>query len=204
MTFVAGTSLFAFAGEVKKHVNVLHTEGVSSIMVNINKEDGGDATVELKVDGKDFSFSLPELEDGETREITTDDGQTVLLMKAKKGTTVNIDGKEIMLHSFGGAHAGRMANVFAFGGGASIHDDNTLIISGGGLDEDTRARIKDAILAAGIDKKVMFPEADIQWLSDHSAAGNFEIIIDGDKLSDEDGKHVIRIKKHIIKEVEEN
>jgi hypothetical protein len=198
LTFIAGTSLFAYAGEVEKQVKVLHTKSASSILVNINKEDGEDAKVDLKIDGKDYSFSLPELGAGETREITTDNGQIVVLMKAEKGTTVNIEGKEIMLHSMGEKH-GRMANVFAFGGGAA-HDSNTLIISGGGLDEDARTRIKDAILAAGFDKKIIFPEANMEWISDHGGEGNFEIIIDGDMETETGGKHVIKIKKHVITE----
>jgi len=195
MTFIAGTSMLAMASDSNKHVNVLHTEGATSIMVNINKENGSDAKVELKIDGKDYSFSLPELADGETREITTDDGQSVTLLKAAKGTTVTIDGKEIMLHSLAGNH-GRMANVFAFGSGMGIHQNNTLIISGGGLDDDARARIKEAIAAAGIDKKVIFPETEMNWISD-DGENNFEVIIDSDEVADGDKQHVIKIRKHI-------
>ncbi len=203
ITFITGTSMFALADENEQQFSTLHAKSVSSIMVNIDKDQNNDATVELKIDGESYSFTLPELEQGETREIITDEGQTVVLMRpedgisvdSEQGISVNIDGKEIMLHSFDSKF--RQANVFAFSDIGAINEDKSLVISGGALDEDTRARIKDAIAAAGIDRKVIFPATDMNWGIEGGAA-NFELILDEDMLNNSDSTRVIKIKQHII------
>ncbi len=207
LTFVTGTSMFALAGEAQTDVKVFHSGSSRTVMVNIEKEDDGDAKVDLNINGEEYSFDLPELEVGETHEIITNDGQVIKLIKLEKGTSVDIDGESMLLHISGSEDAhfnkdhGRMVKLFAFGGVGNPHDDDSLVITASGLDDDARARIKDAIAATGIEKKVIFAETNMQWFSDGEAGENIEIIID------DDGNEVhkaYKIKKKILIKTEEN
>ena len=171
-----------------------------TIMVNINQDDDKEAVVDLKLNNQSYSFKLPELKMGETREITTDSGSLVTLTKTKQGVSVNIDGEDIVIqpadHVLHLDAGNKKANVFAFIGMDKLHNDDEILISASGLSEDDKTRIKDAIASAGISKKVIFsdPNKKLEWIN--KEGGNFEIEVQSDDSGNKDHK-VIKLKKRI-------
>ena len=208
MSLVSGIGMLAYAEEPSHKMAMIHSGDAKVISISVDKDDNDPAQIKLKINGEELSFAMPELEDGEVREFTTNEGKVVKLIKAKMGSTLVIDGQEIQLHDFGaGMEHGKMAKIFALKGMGGMHhgmgemhhamgDDNSIVISGGNLDEDTRERIKQAIMDTGVDKTVKFMGLN-SWTS--KDGGNFEIIIDSENDGEvaTEGLHIIKIEKHI-------
>lgn len=201
MGFVSGIGMLAYAEEPSHKMAMIHSGDAKVISISVDKDDENPAQIKLKINGEELSFTLPELADGEIREFTTNEGKIVKLIKAQKGSTLVIDGQEIQLHDFGsgmGMEQGKMAKIFALKGMGGMHhgmgmgDDKSIVISGGNLDEDTRQRIKQAIMDTGVDKTVKFMGLH-KWAS--KDGGNFEVIIDSEH--DGENNHFIEIEKHI-------
>ena len=73
-------------------------------------------------------------------------------------------------------------------------DDNSLMISGVNLDEETRQKIEQAFSDAGIEKNIKFIEmSNHKWMADDGS--NFDIAIDSE--GEDTGEHVIKIEKII-------
>ena len=189
--FVSCCSILAFAGNQEQSVHFLHSNsGAKVISLSIDKSSAGDEKIRLILNGEEMNFDMSELSDGDVQEFTTADGKTIKIIKATAGSMVTIDGEDINLSHFGD-FGGHMAKVFALGG---LHHKNSITISGGDLDEDTRARIKDAIMAAGVDKKVHFASSGhFSWSS--GDLENLDIVIDA--KNGVDGNNVFIFKKHI-------
>ncbi len=197
ISLVSGIGMLAYAEEPSHKMAMIHSGDAKVISISVDKDDNDPAQIKLKINGEELSFTMPELEDGEVREFTTNEGKVVKLIKAKMGLTLVIDGQEIQLHDFGaGIEHGKIAKIFALKGMGGMHhgmgDDNSIVISGGNLDEATRQIIKQAIMDAGVDKTVKFMGLH-NWIS--KDGGNFEIIVDSEHGGE--GEHIIEIEKHI-------
>jgi len=183
------------------------------VMVKINKSDNDEAMVDLEVDGNAEMFSLPDLQIGETKTITTQSGKNILVSKTEEGVSIELDGKTVELPSFSGNLGARIHRA------APLHQivEDSVQISGVKLDDNQKQIIEDAFRAAGIDKKLTFNEHTIHMFS---AKDGFEFVSDGEEVhtwhangdakikvlvneDSEDG--VLKIKKkHIIIEKKED
>ncbi len=148
-------SLSLMASEVKEH----------QFMVKIDKTDAEDALVEFKFDGSDSNaeiFTLPEMDEGESRVITTESGKTIHVTKTAEGINMDIDGKELQLPTFSGNLGARIQSS------SPLHKimENRINISGVELDENQQQIIRDAFAAAGIeDKEIAFSNTNIKFIS---------------------------------------
>gem|GEM_PF-2216273 len=146
------------------------------VMIKIDKTDGHDALIDLKVDGFAEAFSLPDLEDGGSEAIVTESGKTIVVSKMDGKLSIEVDGKNIdlpELNSNLSAHIRRSM---------PLHHkmDNSIQINGADLDENQMQIIKDAFLAAGVDKKIRFSK------------GNMMVFSTGDDINFGDNKVIIK------------
>ncbi len=168
---------------------------VKQVMIKVEKNNDKDAVVDLKVDGVNEVFSLPELAVGETRTITTQSGKEITLSKSENGLSLVLDGKTIDLPGVGGNLAAHIQRSMP------LHQNlqDTIQISGVELDENQKQIIKNAFISAGIDKKVSFSNHKIMLFSTNDDIEmktfedlksysrenpNVEIIIDSDSKSE--------------------
>ncbi len=176
------------------------------VRISMEQENDQDAQVDLTINDRNYQFALPQLSEGETRTLITDDGGSVTASKQNGKVTIVADGEEIRIPH---ANAELTAGLHVMGDDAFKVDANTVIISGADLDEATRQTISDVIKAADADRKVIFTggghenvfmfksgddEDDIQWLSE--GEGEHQIIIhsgdEGDGKKIEKRVRVIR------------
>jgi len=198
LSLLSGLGMLAYAGDQKLHT-MDHNAETKVITVSIDKENDNPAKVDVDINGEKLSFDLPDLADGETREITTNEGKIIKIIKAKNGSTILIDGQKIKLHALTGAE-GMSANIFAFKGDHAI-DENSLMISGVNLDEDTRQKIEQALQDAGIEKNINFLElSNHNWMADDGS--NIDIVIDSE--GEDSGDHTIKIEKRIELHLDSN
>lgn len=163
------SSLSLMASEIEKHV-----------MIKIDKTDSHDTAINFNIDGATESFSLPELQPGESKVITTESGNNITVTKTDSGITLDVDGKSIQLPSFSGKLGAKIHRS------APLHQfhQNSIQISGVKLDENQKQIIQNAFSAAGIDQKIHFSEEKFVFFSEDSMGGNHEVrqivIKDGD------------------------
>ncbi len=174
------------------------------VMVQIHKLSDSNTKVDLNINGKAEIFDLPDLEVGETKDIVTESGSTISVTKTESGISVSIDGEEVNLPAVGGDMAAHFTK-----GGMPLHTNiNEGIQVIGDLTDEQIAIIKDAFIAAGVEKKVNFTkghemrffisgdsdESDLkhvqQWLS--KDGDNVEIIKMGD------GHSNVQVERKII------
>ncbi len=165
-----------------------------NVMVQVHKLSDSNSKVDLKVDGNTEVFSLPDLEVGETKEITTEAGNLVSVTKTESGVTVTVNGKEVNLPRIGGDMSAHFLKD-----SVPLH---TKVQKGiqviGDLTDEQIAIVRDGFLAAGVDKEISFTKGhEMRFISingdDHK---NYEFEFDGDVNSwtSEDGKHIKVIK----------
>jgi hypothetical protein len=166
-----------------------------NVMVQIHKLSDSNSKVDLNVDGNAEVFSLPDLEVGETKEITTEAGNLVSVTKTESGVTVNINGKEVNLPRIGGdmsAHFLKDAVPLH----TKVKRNGIQVI--GDLTDEQIAIVRDAFLAAGVDKEVNFTKGhEMQFISingDDNKHYEFEFDGDANSWTSEDGKHIQVIK----------
>jgi len=193
------STLFMLAGFSMLASAENNTEKTKMVMVSINKEDDANARVDLQINGEKFEFELPELTEGESQDITTASGQSIAVSKTSKGFIIKVDGEEIPLFSDQKLHfddSSKSARVFAFVSANRPQNDEEMVISASGLDDETRTRIKEALMSAGIDKKVIFTDMSqgMQWLDNEG--GTFDITVEADDGSATKHK-VIKMHKKV-------
>lgn len=141
-------------------------------------ENGGEPReVHWVSDGMDFE--LEDLDVGETRTLTGDDGETVTVTRTEQGMEFLVDGETVVLPDFG-AHGEHLAfvdgdfdvEVHALDGahenvdvtvvGPGTHairafpPDGVTIISSEPLDDSVRESIRSVLISAGHDVEVTF------------------------------------------------
>jgi hypothetical protein len=123
-----------------------------NVMVEIHKLSDKNSKVDLNINGIAEVFSLPDLEEGETKDIITEAGNTVSVTKTESGISVMIDGKEVNLPQIGGDMSAHFLK-----GGMPLHTNVSKGIQViGDLTDEQIAIVKDAFLAAGVEKEVSF------------------------------------------------
>lgn len=167
--------------------------------------DGGEPKV-FEWHSSDPDADLSNLEVGESKTLTGDDGQEVVVTRTEEGLAFDIDGEKLEMMNFSGdgeivvdidvEHDGmakhkihkvhsddkvvinKSKNVKII---KSDHIDGVTIISSGEINEEARARIKQVLKDAGTDGEVMF--------------------LDGSELGGDahaDGEHKVRVIKKKI------
>jgi hypothetical protein len=166
--------------------------------------DGGEPKV-FEWHSSDPESDLSNLDVGESKTLSGDDGQEVVVTRTEDGLTFDIDGEKLEMMNFSGdgevfvdidvEHDGmakhkihkiqsddtvvinKSKNVKVI---KSDHVDGVTIISSSEINDETRARIKQVLKDAGTDGEVMF--------------------VDGSELGDAhaDGEHKVRVIKKKI------
>jgi hypothetical protein len=149
------------------------------VSIKIEKSNDQNAMVDLTIDGQAEAFVLPKLEMGETKTITTESGKTIIAKQTEKGLSLDIDGKNIMLppQPHKNKLSAHMQRVMP------LHQrvNNGVQISGVELDDNQKQIIKNAFIAAGVDKKINFSNNQFVFIT---------------KDSDVDGEMVRKIELH--------
>jgi len=157
------------------------------VMVQIEKTNDDDALVELKIDGDAEVFNLPEMEVGDSREITTESGKVIYLTRTEDGMSLSVDGTDIDLPLIGGDMQAHFIKD-----GVPLHtnsEDSIQVI--GDLTDDQITLIKDAFSAAGVEKKVNFSKShQMKFFS----IGDGDADIDIEFATGGDGKKIKVIK----------
>lgn len=150
--------------------------------------DGGQ-TRQVRLDSDEMGFMPQDLADGETRTVTTGDGQVVNLTRNGDSLSIGLDGETfevpLGMHLDGAPHGHRVVKMVGHDG-AAPDADSLLIVSGETLDERTRQLIRSALESSGIDKDVRFVD------------GDFDIKVDVDV--DDDGQHTKIVHKRVVKQ----
>ena len=162
-------------------------------IVTVDTETG---TFEWSSSDADGDFS--DLEVGDSKTITGDDGKEVTVTRTEKGLTFDIDGRAIEMMDFDGDGEIMVdVDVIHEGGGKHmIHKDGDVvikemknvkviktddaadvtIISSDEIDDETRARIEAALREAGKDGEVLFLDGS-ELHEDAQAHGAHEVRI---------------------------
>lgn len=180
------------------------------ISVFVKKVNDSDATVDLSVNGDASVFKLPQLDDGASTTVTTDNGKVYTVKRNGEHYTITLDDGEVIDLPMGGNQQ-LAAKVISLHGEHSIDNKNVITIMGGDLTPDQMETIKASIAAAGITKEVKFAKGFSTVFigeGDHSVIdlknGNVELEWSTDAdvkvIESKDGKHV----KHVIVKKEES
>ena len=182
-----------------------------NVMVQIHKLSDSNTKVDLNFNGEAQVFNLPDLEVGETKDIVTESGSTIAVTKTESGISVSFDGEEINLPAVGGDMAAHFMK-----GGLPLHTNVSKGIQViGDLSDEQIAIVKDAFLAAGVEKEVNFSKGNEMqfFISSDSDVGNIKHVQkwlskDGDnveilKMGDGHGELHMKSKVIIIESDEE-
>ncbi len=130
------------------------------IEIFVNKAGTGEPEVQLNVDGTEYSFTMPELTDGESRVITTEDGKEITIKSISGNHLVLIDGNEMNLPPFGAHHVAAEGLSAMISRTHQVKLSNEVTVSGQGLSEDVKqaivAAIQGVLSSYDVDKKVSF------------------------------------------------
>ena len=164
----------------------------AEIRVEIDSDDNGQSV--FKFDSQDSGVDLYELEVGESRTYTDDDGNNVTVMRNEDGFEFDVAGEKIVVadvmhdeHDLKMLHLAHEGENIVVEKHHKVHmvettdDAGVTIISGNEIDADTRARIEKVLKDAGNDGEILF--------------------IDGSELSGDERaerKHEVRIIKKEI------
>ncbi len=164
--------------------------------IKIVTDDTETGTFEWSSSDADGDFS--DLEVGDSKTITGDDGKEVTVTRTEKGLTFDIDGRAVEMMDFDGA--GEIVvdvDVIHEGDGKHrVHKDGDVvikktknvrviktdeaadvtIISSDEIDDETRARIEAALREAGKDGEVLFLDGS-ELQEDAQAHGEHEVRI---------------------------
>ncbi len=116
--------------------------------------DGEAGPVGVELNSETMGFTLDELQPGETRSTTSEDGTPVTLTRNDETIALQVAGQ---LFEIPASH-GPMHGAHEMGSHKVMmaHMDDGLMIIGSGLDETRQATIRDALAAAGITGEIHF------------------------------------------------
>ena len=81
----------------ESETKVISFSDKKDIQVFVNKQGDNDSVVDLMINGEKYSFSVPDLTDGETKVLTTEDGKEITLKAFSNKSVVFIGDDEIPL-----------------------------------------------------------------------------------------------------------
>ena len=162
------------------------------IEIHVNKDGDSDPLVELSIDGKEYSFVMPDGVDGEDQVFTTDDGKTITIKSMSGNKMLFLDGNQLHLPSLSNQKITTEGLSAMIGRAHHIKMSNDVSLVADGLSDDVKSAIVDAVkgvLASyNVDKKVSirennvgmhFIKADGTTIGNAGNPGVFEFKIDG-------------------------
>jgi len=130
-------------------------------------EGGSGDEIRLNLNSDQMGFDLQEMQEGETRSIVDESGQTILVTREAGGFKFDVDGKTIELPLFGDEHGAMWINDDS-GKNVEVHVmrdakfvsgdsfDGVTILSGQPIDDATRESIKSLLISSGHSGDVEF------------------------------------------------
>jgi hypothetical protein len=130
------------------------------VEIAVNGDGDGHKVFEWHGDGT----SLDDLEVGESKTITDDNGNEITLMRTEDGLEIEVEGEKIELMDFDGdmLHGNHDSEDIMIKGHKTVKvvkagsADSVTIISSDSIDEETRARIEEALEEGGKEGEVLF------------------------------------------------
>ena len=160
------------ADEKKKH-QVMSFSTSKDVNVFVNKQGKDETKIDVIINGEKHSFDLPELKDGETKTITTDDGTEIKVIAASGNQMIWVDGEEVNLPKLEMLSEGEgLSTIISRVHMLNDHEDDSITINASGLSEDASSAIVDAVKGVltsyGIDRKVRLTERkfDFKFIGD--------------------------------------
>ena len=182
----------------KKTAHTMNIGTEKQIEIFVNKDGDDDAEVKLMIDGEKYSFSMPELADGEDQVITTANGKEITIKSVSGNQMIWIDGKELNLPNLGKQHMDAEGLSAMIGRTHQMQVSNEVTIRANGLSEDVQKAIVDAVQGVltsyDVDKKVSFNNNDLQlhFITEDKMGGMMHDMDDS-----EDHEKVMIIKKKV-------
>ncbi len=128
----------------------------------VNKAGTSVPNVKVIINGDEHAFTIPELNDGEEREIITEDGQKIIIKSISGNNMVWIDGDEINLPPLGNTGVSPEGLSALIGRSHQIKMSNGVTISANGLSKDVEAAILEAVKGVltsyNVDKSVSYQD----------------------------------------------
>ncbi|NIV17407.1 MAG: hypothetical protein GWN47_03125 [Woeseiaceae bacterium] len=160
LVFVASLAGAVYAGE-REH---------RQLVIAVTSDDT-EGEYNFKIDSDDLGFDLGELQVGESRTVTNDSGQTVLVARDEDGFSFDVNGKTIRMPSFddagdfdihidGDHKLETGVHVVKHKIGGPDPAGGTVIVSGKPIDAATRDVIRTALQSAGHDGDVTFIDTE--------------------------------------------
>jgi hypothetical protein len=162
-TFLISAALIGLAGSAMAGDDVKRT-----MKIEVIGEDSSNGT-HFIIDSDDLGIDLHEMQEGESRSIVDESGQSILITRQAEGYSLNIDGKTIELPEFSGEGVDGMhwmadaddteVEFHVLHGGdmtMATEISGTMIFSPKPIDETTQQAIKSLLLSAGYDSEVNF------------------------------------------------
>ena len=163
MMMLVASDKQSIADNKQESENVFTFADTKDVHVFVNKMGDDDAKVDVMINGKKHTFTIPELLSGQTKNLTTEDG-TEITVKALEGKQVVFIGDEqinipgALEHRVVGKEG--LSSIITRVHEVSDFAKDTVTISGAGLSEDAKKAMVDAVqgvlVSYGIDKEVMF------------------------------------------------
>ena len=159
------------------------------VEIHVNKDGDSDAQVDLSIDGKVYSFAMPDGVDGEDQVFNTDDGKTITIKSMSGNKMLFLDGNQLHLPALSNQAITTEGLSAMIGRSHRIKMSNDVSLVADGLADDVKSAIIDAVegvLASyNVDKKVSVRENNLGmhfFKADGQVDKNavFEFKIDGD------------------------
>lgn len=150
---------------------LVHAGDEEHVRMKIEVNDDSGNVVSL--DSESMDFDMTEMQVGENRSFTDDEGRNILVTRIDSGFTLDVDGKIIELPNLSGAielHeeavvegaiADEIADAVVVHRSVAVDtiDDSVLLLSAEKIDAQTQQAIRDALAAGGYANDVKFIES---------------------------------------------
>ena len=211
MLLVASDKQASADDEKSAHTISFNTD--KKIEVLINQDGDDDPQVDIVVDGKEYSFALPELSDGQDKVITTEDGKEIIIKSVSGNKVIWIDGNQMHLPSFSDHHVTAEGLSAMIGRTHQLEIKDEVTISAHGLSDDVKSAIVDAVKGVltsyDVDKNVSFhknkfglhmisPDVKVKDM------GNYEYKIKTEFIEDTDHNVIVEEIKEVEKRHRKN
>ncbi|MFT5520147.1 MAG: hypothetical protein ACI9IA_000735 [Enterobacterales bacterium] len=163
------------------------------VEIHVNKDGNSDPQVDLSINGKMYSFAMPDGVDGEDQVITTEDGKTITIKSMSGNKMLFVDGNQLHLPSLSNQEITTEGLSAMIGRSHHIKMSKDVSIVADGLSDDVKSAMVKAVegvLASyNVDKKVSvrennvgmhFISADGKTSTSTDKHKFFEFKIDGD------------------------
>lgn len=144
----------------EKSVHTVSFGHKTKMEVFVNKEGNDESKVKVIIDGEEYNFTMPEISEGQSKTITSEDGKEITVKSVSGHNMIWIDGKELNLPAFGEHEMDEEGLSAMIGRSHQLRLTDEVSITANNLSDDVKAAIVDAVQGVltsyDIDKKVNF------------------------------------------------